>query len=313
LGPQESWGQLVFGGIAIPFPLLFLKNFVNDPFETLDELDLSWCGFQFNLLRDDIKLRKAIFEIFFVIPLILWVLLGADSTVEQLTYFIFNFPNVVLQKITVAEWFQIYNSYYGLGTHWSASVIYSLLLIGISKHLREKLDVKNSANLALTTGFVGITIACFEFFWMSSYYLFQNQPWILSLQFPQFRIILQNVMFLAPGIIILLGFNWKEYKLNFNKITVITFLGTIALILFWWFYPFSTPQLTVPIEGYGLWRSSPNFPQTMYTVQPSIKDASGIMYHIDDAGVHLLNNLTKIFMTLTFYNLFKIKSRKGKK
>jgi hypothetical protein len=37
--------------------------------------------------------------------------------------------------------------------------------------------------------------------------------------------------------------------------------------------------------------------------------AYGIMYHVEDAGVHLTNNLAKIFMTLVFYSLFKIKKR----
>lgn len=239
----------------------------------------------------------------------MWVLLGADSTADQLAYFVLNAPSFLLQKISLSEWIGIYNRYYGLGTHWSAAVIYSLLLIGISKHLRDNLDIKNSLNLALTTGFVGLTIACFEFFWMGSYYIFQGQHWILSLQLPQLRIIIQNILFLLPGVLVLLGLNWKEYKLNIDKYTMLSFFAMFMLIFFWWFYPFPTPKLTVPIEGHGLWESSTHFPQTMYTIQPSTKDAYGIMHHVEDAGVHLTNNLTKIFMTLGFYSLFKIQKR----
>lgn len=281
------------------------------PFETLDTLDLTFFGFQFNLLKNDTKLRKALFEAFFLVPLTLWVLLGSDSTADQVAYLFLNVPNFLLQKINLAELLQIYNSYYGLGTHWSAAVIYSLLFIGISKHLRNKLEVKNSLNIALTSGFVGLTIASFEFFWMGSFFIFQNQPWILRLQFPQARIIMQNVMFALMGIVVLLGFNWKDYKLNIDKRTVLFFLATLGLILLWWHYPFPTETLTVQTD-YGVWVSSQNFPQTMYTIAPNKQVAYGIMYHIEDAGVHLVNNLCKIAMTLTFYSLFKIQKRERK-
>jgi len=282
---------------------------LRDPFGTLDALDLNVHGFQFNLLRDDGKLRNAIFEIFCIPPLILWVLLGADSTADQVAYFLMNTPRVLLGQITIGQWIDIYNQYYGLGTHWSAAVIYSLLLIGISKHLHDKLQIKNSLNLCLTTGFVGLTIATFEFFWMGSYYVFQQQHWILCLQFPQLRIILQNILFLTPGVVILSGLNWRDYRLNVDKLTVVATCATIGFVGLWWYYPFQTETLTVPIEGYGVWQSSPNFPQTMYTIQPTIHDAFGVMYHVEDPGVHLTNNLAKIFMTLMFYSLFKLKER----
>jgi len=287
---------------------LFFKKFLKDPFETLDNLDLRYAGFQFNILKDDVKLRKALFDIFFLIPLIMWVLLGADSTADQVVNLVLNIPNFLLQKISLDKLLAIYNGFYGLGTHWSASVIYSLLFIGISKHLRDKLDVKNSLNLAITTGFVGLTIASFEFFWIGSYYIFQNQPWILSLKFPQLRIILQNVLFATTGIIILLGFNWTEYKLNVDKITILAFFSTIGLIALWWYYPLPTQQLTVQLEE-SIWVSSSNFPQTMYTIEMNIGDGFGKMFYANDPYVHLVNNLAKIFMTLTFYNLFKIKRK----
>ncbi|MFX0142207.1 MAG: hypothetical protein ACFFDN_51690 [Candidatus Hodarchaeota archaeon] len=277
---------------------LFFESFRKDPFETLDNLDLNFKGFQLNILRDDAKLRKAIFTIFFVPPLIAWVLLGADSTADQLAYFLVNVPNFLLQKITLNELFHIYNSWYGLGTHWSASVIYSLLLIGLSKHLREKLDIKNSENLVLTTGFVGFTIFSFEFFWWISYYFFQGQTWILSLWLPQLRLILQDSLFALPGIIIILGLNYKEFKFNFDKFTFLFFILTISTIFLWWFYPFPVTPLTV-----GTWTSNARFPQTMYTLYPEK------LYYVADKGVHFVNNLVKIFMTLGFYSLFKLKRR----
>ena len=286
----------------------FFQNFISDPFGTLDNLDLNWHGFQVNLLKDDTKLRKAIFEIFFIPPLIAWVLLGADSTIDQVANLLFNIPNFLLGQITFDNLLQIYQSYYGLGTHWSAAVIYSLLLIGISKHLRDKLEVENSLNLCITTGLVGITIGSFEFFWQISYAVFQNQWWVVTFQFPQARILIQNILFVTTGLIVLLGFNWKDYKLNIDKRTVLAFAATIALILLWWFYPFQTTQLTIQTES-GLWVSTKFFPQTMYTVEMNVADGFGKMFYANDPYVHLVNNLAKIFMTLTFYNLFKIKRK----
>jgi len=286
-------------------------RFFKDPFKTIDSIDLQWKGFQFNILRNDEKLCKVLLEIFVLIPLICWVLLGSDSTIDQVAWLLFNIPNLLMGSINFSQWISIYGNYYGLGTHWSASVIYGLLFVGVSRYLRQKMKTYNSENLALTTGFVGLAIGTFEFFWMGSYYFFQKQHWILSLNFPQFRIIFQNLLFLAPGIIILLGMNWKKYKLNLNRITILYFFTTLFFVLLWYNYPFPTKQLTVYVEGYGTWISSPNFPQTMFTIDMNLMDglAVGKMFFIDNPGVHFVNNICKIFWTLTFYNLAKIKKK----
>ena len=282
----------------------FFSSFLHYPFQTLDNLDLQYFGFQFNILKDDVKLRKALFQIFFLIPLIAWLLLGSDSTADQVANLLLNLPNFLLQKITFNQLLQIYQSWYGLGTHWSAAVIYSLLFIGLSKHLHEKLDIKNSQNLCLTTGFVALSIASFEWFWQLSYYFFQRQYWILWFKFPQARILLQNTLFVLVGLIVVLGLNYKLVKFNVDKLTIISFLATVGLILFWWYYPFPVQHLTV-----GNWISSQNFPQTMYTIQPNPNVAYGILFHVEDMGVHLINNLCKIAMTLFYYSLFKIRYR----
>lgn len=310
----------------------FFKRFYKDPFQTIDSLDLEFHGFQFNLLKDDHKLcQRFMLPVVVLLPLICWVLLGSDSTAEQVAFFVWNLPKFILGRITFPEWIHTYTDYYGLGTHWSASVIYGLLFVGISKYLREKTNTVNSENLALTTGFVGLAIATFEFFWMSSYYFFQKQTWILTIQYPQIRIILQNILFLAPSIIIIIGMytyykdpitgkmkRGSEYKLNINRKTLMYLLITIGLVLLWWNYPFPTQQLEVYVTGGGwtgtggYWTSSNNFPQTMYTIDTDLTDklAVGEMFHIEAPDVHLLNNLTKIFWTLTFYSLGKLKKRR---
>lgn len=290
----------------------FIQRFFKDPFATIDDLDLDYFHLQFNILKNDSGLRDVLFYFFFLPPLLACILLGSDSTIDQIGWLIWNFPNFALGKLGFIQWVEIYNKYYGLGTHWSASVIYSLLFIAISKYLKEKFEIKNSRNIAISAGVVGLSIACFEFFWLTSYYYFQKQYWILSLQYPQFGIIQRNILFLLVGIIALveiksLTINEKKLKLNFDKHTLMLLGLTIGLIILWLFYPFPTQQLTN-----GNWISSPNFPQTMWTIQTNPNTAYGEMYYTQNEAVHLINNLTKISMTLTFYSLFKIKYKMNK-
>jgi len=296
-------------------PKTLLEIFKVEPFKTIDSINLNFHGFQFNILRDDLKLRKALFQIFFIIPLACWLLLGSDSTIDQAAYLIFvGIPNFLLGHYSFNQLLATYSNHYGLGTHWSASVIYTLLFIGISKHLREELDLKNSENLAFTTCFVGLTIATFEFFWMISYYHFQNQTWILSLRFPQLRIILQNVMFSLPAIIIFPFWKWKTHHFNINTKTLFYVSTTIILILIWFNYGliFPVEQLKVDVEGFGTWISSKRFPQTMYTIDMNVSDniAVGEMFYVQNNAIHFVNNTAKIMLSLAFYNLFKIRELK---
>jgi len=276
----------------------FLNQFWHDPFGTLNTLDLSFHGFQVNVFRDDGKLRTAILEIFVVIPLICWVLCGTDSTADQLANLILNIPNYLVGTLTLPELFAVYESWYGLGTHWSAAVIYGLLFVGISHHLQDTLDVWNSENVAITAGLTGLTIFAFELFWWCSYYVWQGQTWILSLWLPQLRLVMTTTFLSIPGFLVVLGLDRTKYRLNVDKRMIACAVATVGCILVWWYYPFTVTSLTV-----GTWTSSPHFPQTMYTLHPYQ------LFYVANDGVHFLNNLTKIAMTLTFYHLFKIQRR----
>lgn len=283
-----------------------LNLFLKDPFTTIDNLKLDFHGFHFNILSNDERLRSALVYPFFLMPLLAWLLLGADSTIDQVMWMLMDIPSMNFNHMI-----QIYNQYYGLGTHWSASVIYAALFIGISKHLSDKLAVRNSLNLCLTTGFVGLSIATFEFTWMINYAYWQHQPWVVTAQWPQLRIILQDILFAMPGIITLSALNWKEYRLNINRKTELLLLSTEFLFLLWWFYPFPVHQLTIALQDGSIWRSTQNFPQTMYTIDMNPTDALAVgeMFHADDPAVHLVNNLAKISMTTFFYSIFKIQVR----
>jgi len=287
-----------------------LRLFLTQPFKVIDSISLNIHGFQINLLRDDAKLRAALFEIFLVVPLIAWLLMGADSTADQIAYFLVNLPQFILGRMSFT---QLIDSsiirWYGLGTHWSAAVIYSALFIGLSKHLCDRLDVRNSLNLALTTGFVGLSIAAFEFTWMGSYYVFQNQHWILSLGWPQARIILQDALFALTGIIVVAGLNYKEYSLNLEWKTWGLLAASLGLWVLWWYYPFPVQHISVEVAGYGTWTSTNRFPQTMYTVPTDASVAMGELFYVPDQAIHFLNNVTKICTTCFFYKLFQLRRK----
>lgn len=295
------------------------KRFLSNPFETLNSLDLKFLGLQFNVLKDDKKIREAIFQVIFLPSIIFWVLGGSDSTMNQIASLTIHFPNLLLGKINFNEFVSHYWNNYGLGVHWSAPVIYSLLFIGISKRLSDiDIGVIKSENVAVTTGFVGMSIAVFEFFWLGSYYFFQDQHWVLSLGLYQGRILFQNMVFLIPALVIIIGLNREEYKFNLELKTWMYLGITLSLVFVWINYGLYFPinQLSVPVNGYkdGVWVSSLRFPQTLYTVDINLMDnvSVGEMFFVPNDAIHLLNNLSKIFMSLFFYSLFKLKLRRIK-
>lgn len=295
-------------GSKLDLPLFF-KKFLKNPYRTIDKTDLSFHGFQFNILRNDVKLRKAIFEVAVLFPLLMWCLCGSDSTAEQIAWVLYNLPGYILGHHNLQYLFEVYTSYYGIGTHWSAAVIYGLMFCGLSYHLRHKLKAKNSLNICLSVGLVGLSIGVFEYCWMFSYYVFQGQTWILAFKWPQLRIILQNFVLIFMGLTIVVGFNYNEYKFNVSRKTIVFLLSSIFLWVFWIYYPFETTTFAVQTE-YGLFVSSRFFPQTMYTIAPTIQSAYGIPYFVANEGVHLINTVTKIMLTYSFFLLFKIEKRR---
>ncbi len=268
--------------------------------------------FQLNLFKDDVKLRKVI------LPLValagfLWILQGVDSSVVQLEYFIEHFPSFLLGKITWNQLIDYYMSAYGKFVHYSAFVIYMLFFVGISKHLHEKLEVVNSENVIASICFVSLVVGVFEVFWMVGYFYFQNLTWILSFRWPQMRILLQNFLMIIVGLFFILAIDRKIYKFNFNKWTWIFLSLTVAFVFIWYFYGLIFPIQTieVPVEGYGIWTSTKFFPQTVYTVDVNILDnvAAGEQFWIQNDLLHLVNTITKAFLTLTLYNVLRIKRR----
>lgn len=270
-------------------------------------------------MKDDQRLLKAMIGPFLIFPFIMWLVTalimvfttpynGFDAGINQLSYPLTAF---IMGEGLERMVFHFYDQY-GKGCHYTAIFIYYGFFVVLSKHFR-KLDIKNSLNVGFTTCFTALTIAVFEYFWMISYSLFQHQHWILGAVKPQTFIFIQNLCFILLGLLRMLNLNWKVVKLNLSKWTAFLLLCTVLLIGVWLNYGswFAVQRITVETDE-GLWTSALHFPQTVYTVARSPSSTTFLnteAYWVFNDWVHLVNTLTKIVMTATFLNLFRLEYR----
>lgn len=321
----------------------FLSNwikFLENPFDFVDNFSYKlFSRFEINVFRSDLKLRKTIFR-GVIFACLMWIVIGFDSSAVQLDMFFLNLPKFLFKEITWNQLKTLFWSNYGKGVHWSAFVIYGLMFVGLSKYYNKKLNVFKSRNIVLSLGFTFLSIGLFEHFWHVSYYVFQEQHWILSWLWPQFRVLFQTLGLSLLGVFVIIlvslkhknlyhlfNFRNKEYywqpetnmpylKLNFDGLSFIFLLITFFSICLWWFYPFPTQQISVPVEtveGVVLWTSSKFFPQTVYTVETNLLDNinAGNQFWIRNDLLHLVNTVCKVFYTLTIYNVAKLKRGKN--
>jgi len=307
----------------------FLSRLKADPYGALDSLEVKGHGYRFNTSRIEAGLRKAFFNIEYVnfgkrrIPVpnglivfaaILWALQGWDSSPHQIINFMNGLPDYLTGKITWSTLAGYYLDAYGKFEHYSAFVIYATLYYAVSLRL-NKVGVTRLRNVLMTTGLVALPIGAFEVFWNVSYYFFQGQTWILALQMPQLKIILQNdiAMPLIGVLVLVFLVDWRAYRVEPDWRTFICLFATMLLILLWWGYGNVLPvqQISVQVQGYGTWVSSRMFPQTVYTVDTNILDnmALGEQFWIQNDLLHLVNTITKVFLTLTAYFMLKIERR----
>ncbi len=291
------------------------SNFRNDPFKALDSLDLSFNifnqRFQINFLRDDVKLRAALLPLIFLITVV-WAFGGFDSSIGQVNYLIQYLPDLVLRNISFNDWIQLYLNDYGKGMHYSAAVIYLLVFVGFSKHLR-KLGSCNSENFCLSFGLTALQIPLFEFLWMILFAHYQNQLWVITFQWAQSRIILQNLLMLFVGVLTLAALDWRKYKPNLNRLSLLLFALTVLSFYLWIDYGRFLPvqPLIVTLSDGSLWRNSPYFPQTVYTIDltPNDSFAFGNQFYVENDAIHFVNTVSKILMSMSLYNILKIERR----
>jgi len=271
--------------------------------------------------------------VFSLVMGILWALFGFDSSPLQLVHVLYEgIPGWIQGQKTVTDLVQIYNFYYGKEMHYSAFVIYGLTFWALSvhfdqglrywwanrgKHSAEELNalrpsglgISKSKNVVFAAVVTLLSGGIFEIFWILSFSYFQGQTWVSSFHGAQIRVVLQNMIFVFAGGMGLLymwadgyvqdGGVWKKrWKFNWSRASGI-FLGvTIGLVFLWWFYPFPTQTLAVPLNNGQTWVSSPLFPQTLYTIETTPGSGTGSWYYVPDDAVHFVNTLVKVFMAL---------------
>lgn len=322
-------------------------SFQSDPFGFFDNLRLEFRGFKFNVIREDARMRTSVF-IVVLVATGLWVAMGFDSGAGQIQFPLMHLPELLAGKITFQEWAGWYSWAYGKYLHWSFFTIYGLGFLGLSHHYARH-GIHGSRNFVYSFGVTIFSCAVFEWFWMISYYVWQNQPWILTWKWPQLRILLQNTALtvvgafaifymwldslktkdvdLTPAQVRYFKRHWlaalkqmkreivgRTYTFRLDWKTGVAVVLALVSCLSWWFYPEYVESLTVETAT-GPWTNSRHFPQTVYTVDMDPLDSvnAGDQFFLENNMVHLVNTLAKGFVTLavTCFCLVVPKEEKG--
>lgn len=305
------------------------KDFYQDPFGFVDDLDLVLKGNNLNIFQKYKRLQKTALWMS-IICLAAWIIFGFDSTPLQFIHVLYEgIPAFILGHIPLQEMINIYNSYYGKEMHYSAFVIYLLVYYGLSKHY-EALGIIKSKNVVYSFCIMFISVAIFEWFWILTFGILQNQPWVYTWKWPQARILLQNTAFAFVGLIGIL-YAWldsfkeapktlkdllfhsgnykKHYVFRFNKISLALIGLCVISALFWIFYPGPIQQISVELETGQIWHSTRLFPQTLYTIDLNPNDSlnAGVWYYVNNDLIHAVNTIVKIIWAYTLYYIGKVR------
>lgn len=290
-----------------------LKRLYDEPFKTYDTIQIRLGRWDLNLLKEDKKLRKIILNISIALYVV-WFVFGFDSGTGQIEWpIIYIIGNLFLKGKTYGPmtfdgnltWSGItyWSDWaYGKFMHFSAFVIYGFAFYFLSNYLARSMNIRGSENTIYSFASTLFSISIFEYFWMISYYIFQNQTWILKFQWPQLRILMQNMGFMLVGLTfflyVVLPPTRVKIRLNWRAGVLVGL--TILSIFLWWYYPFNVQPLTVETTM-GSWMNNPNFPQTTYTIDLDPLDSvnAGKQFYLEDNLVHGVNTLVKIVMAIT--------------
>lgn len=304
-----------------------LSKFVEDPYLFVDKLDLTFKGQNFNLFQKYQKIQKILLGSA-IIFLAFWIICGFDSTPLQFIHALYKgVPAWIQGKAYFQDVHAIYNLYYGKEMHYSAFVIYFALYYALSKSW-EKAGVVKSKNIVFSAAGMLMSVGVFEFFWISSFAIFQNQPWVATWRWPQMRILFQNLIFTGAGGITVLymlieRWHWKgreqldrRYFFRLKSwIPWILLAASITGALLWILNPsniFNAQLLTVELETGEIWRSSTMFPQTLYTIDMNPTDGvnAGVWFWIANDLIHAVNTGVKVLWAITTYYIFRVRRAK---
>jgi len=253
-------------------------------FDLLDEKRIFFRGVDILLPLKAAKGWRAYAFLVACFSLICWVFSGYDSTVEG------TFPFLAL-RTEVTQ---------GVGLHWSTISTYCFAFWLISRNL-ERQGVFKSRNLFLSAALVLGSIGVFELIYTRLYSLAHNQPWVFSFIYPQSKYIIRNIIATLAGILAILQLPRIERK------ALVWLIPTAFCWLFWYYYPFPFPKITVKLLNNSIWRNGPYFPQTLYMVSLT-GEAFAEPFMAHDFGVHTVNILCKL---LTIIPYVKIVGRGG--
>jgi len=233
-------------------------------------------------------------------------------------------------QMTWTELGNLWNHYYGKEFHYSAILIYGLMFWALSRHYDYKFGIVKSKNIGYTLGWTLLSIAIFEFTWMGLYSRTQYQHWVLQFQFPQLKIINQNIYWTVFGVLTILYMyvdshvfwkppgvanlkqNWRitrNFRFRLDKIALLLIASTLTLWMLWCFYPGYVQRTTVTLDNGETWTNSRNFPQTLYTIDMNPDDNvnAGEWFFLENNWIHGLNTLTKIMLTVSIGYIAMVK------
>jgi hypothetical protein len=314
------------------------KRYYADPFGFFDNLDLRFRGINFNFFSRSRTVAKNLL-VFALVMAGLWVVCGFDSSPGQLIHVLYQLPAFFLGHANMGDLVQTYVSFYGKEMHYSAFVIYGLMYWALSVHMDQGLiysirwwafdrlgivsqdlptqptglGIQKSKNIVYSVCLTLLAGGAFELFWIFSFAYFQGQPWVATFQGPQLFILVQDLVFVVFGVLgvfymwadsylmtdagVITGRRWR---FNWSWWSWILVLLTVSAIFLWWFYPGQIRQVTVTLNNGQVWRSSPFFPQTLYTIELTPGTGAGSWFWIQDDVIHGLNTLVKVLLTLCF-------------
>lgn len=298
-----------------------LGEYYKDPFGFVDNLNLILKGNNLNIFQKYKRVRKTAFGLA-ITCLAAWIVFGFDSTPLQFMHVLYEgVPAYLMGNANWGDLTNIYNLYYGKEMHYSAFVIYGLMYWFLSRHFDKNFNIKKSKNIAYACSLTFLSVAIFEFYWMSSFSYFQNQPWVMTPKMPQLRIQLQNIVFLSVGILgvlymyadsfVLKGKEilGRNYSFNWNWKAWLLIGLSVATALIWWNYPWYVEKFSVELETGVVWSNNQQFPQTLYTIDLNPTDSvnAGVWFWKGNDLIHGWNTLVKVLWTFTILYIGKIK------
>lgn len=298
-----------------------LMEISQDPYAWADNFNISLLGCNLNIFQKFKRIQKiALYGA--LVCLAAWIVFGFDSTPLQFVHVLYEgIPDLLMGSASWSDLGAIYSQYYGKEMHYSAFVIYFGLYYFLSRSW-EKAGIKRSKNMIFSFSAMFLSIAVFEWFWILSFSHFQAQPWVSTWQFPQMKILLQNSIFSAAGLLGAIYMLCERYTWKGKEITGRAFYfrmkewlpwiliaASILAGLLWIYYPGDVQLLTVKLENGEIWQSSRMFPQTLYTVDVDPGDGvnAGVWFWIENDLIHAVNTGVKFLWAVATFYIFRVR------